>query len=329
MLKEFLLWSNAARSYSFPMSIMSWSVPFLFAILSGGNVFYGIIALTGIIFAHAGVNLFDDYIDFKLAAKSNPLDKNYNLQKGKCSYILNGSATLNQLFSVTCFCFGIALACGIFLTLKTGIIVIYLTVVTAVICIFYPVLSLVALGEAAVAITFAPLLYTGVYYVMTMSFSRELIPIAVSTGLLTVSLLHAHMFLDIDFDKINRKNTLCRLAGSKANAVNNQLIIMLAAYLNIILLCIFGFLSKIYLITFASLPTAIVLYKTMKDYIVEPNKKIRPNVFFGFLENLQKYKQTNNINFMIIFLTARNVMVEFTALICIAKILRELPNVHF
>lgn len=329
MLKKILFWSNAARSYSFPMSVMSWSVPFLFAILDGGKFLYGIIALIGIVFAHAGVNLFDDYIDFKLAAKSNKHSKNYNLQRGKCHYLLNGSATLNQLLTVVFICFSIALCCGMFLTFKTNIMVIYLTAVAAIICLLYPVLSFVALGEAAVAVTFSPLLYTGVYFVMTMSFSSELIPIAISTGLLTVGLLHAHMFLDIDFDKANRKNTICRLAGSKKNAVINQLIIMLAAYLNIIICCTLGFLPKMYLISFLSLPTAIVLYETMNTYIKEPNKKIHTNIFFGFLENLQKYEQRDNLNFMIIFLTARNVMVEFTALICIAKILLELTNVYF
>ncbi|MDO5306031.1 MAG: hypothetical protein Q4E87_10700, partial [bacterium] len=65
-----IFWFEAARGYSVPMSIMSWSVPFLFAATEGGNIFYGLIALVGIVFAHAGVNLFDDFIDYNLEQRN-------------------------------------------------------------------------------------------------------------------------------------------------------------------------------------------------------------------------------------------------------------------
>ena len=60
-------WFKTTRAYSLPMSIMSWSVPFVFGITDKGNILYGIIALIGIIFAHLGVNMFDDFVDFLIA----------------------------------------------------------------------------------------------------------------------------------------------------------------------------------------------------------------------------------------------------------------------
>lgn len=327
-LNRVFFWIKAARGYSFPMSIMSWSVPFLFGLLDGGNVLYGLISLAGIICAHAGVNLFDDFIDFQIEKNKNNNIAKFNFQKGKCEYLLNGKATELELFSILSVCFTLAFCIGIFLAIQTGTMVIYIMIAAAVISLLYPILSFAALGEIAVAIMFAPLLYTGVYFVMTQSFSQELMPVAVSTGLLTVGLLHAHMFLDLDFDIPNKKITLCRLAGSKLNAAKNQLIIMLLAYLNIIVFTFFN-LSKLFLLSLFSLPTAIVLYKIMLQSIKKPNSQIKTNIFFGILENLQEYKKTGNLNFMITFMTARNVMVEFTMLICLAKILQELYNVHF
>lgn len=320
-----IFWFEAARGYSIPMSIMSWSIPFLFAMTEGGNIFNGIIALVGIVFAHAGVNLFDDFIDYKLEHKSieKGLKQNFELQKGKCAYILNGNATLKDLFCVTTLCFATALACGLFLAAKTGIVVIFIMLTAAIIGILYPFLSFVALGEVAVGVMFAPLLYTGVYYVMTKSFSAELFPIAISTGLLTISLLHAHMFLDFDFDKKNRKTTLCSLAGNKNNAVRNQVIIMFLAYLNIAINIFFG-LPKIYILSFLSIPTAIILYKLMKCDCYKKRKRIRTNIFFGPLGNLKKYQNVDIRAFIIKFSVARNVMVEFTMLICIAKIISEI-----
>lgn len=315
-------WFKTTRAYSLPMSIMSWSVPFVFGITDKGNILYGIIALIGIIFAHLGVNMFDDFVDFLIAKKNANAEGKIVLQKGKCAYLLNKELTLKQLALVICVLFTLAVLCGLYLTVKTGFTVVIITAIAGVIGLLYPLLSFVALGEIAVGVIFAPLLYTGVYYVMTGGFSLELFPVAISTGILTIGLLHAHMFLDIDYDKPNNKRTLCLLAGSKENAVRNQLYIMALGYINIIAFVLMQKIANIYLITLLSLPTAVMLYKIMRAGIINPDEKIHTNIFFGILENMQEYKE--NRNFMITFMTARNVMVEFTILVCLAKVISEI-----
>ena len=326
MKRNIEFWLNVGRCYSLPMSIMSWSVPFLFGLIDGGNVCFGIFSLLGIICAHIGVNLFDDYCDYRLAEKKYS-DKNKFInifQKGKCAYLINETVKKSELLTLIIVLFTLAIIIGIFLTYKTGIAVLYIMIFAGIIGILYPFLSYIALGEVAVSIMFSPLLYMGVYYVMTQSFSQELTPLAISTGLLTVGLLHAHMFLDYDYDKKNNKITLCSIAGNKNNSLKIQIIILFLAYLNI---CIQTQLSlpKIYLITFLSIPTAVVLCKILN----KENEKIHTNIFFGILENMKQYKERNTENFMIKFMVARNVMVEFTILTCIAKIMWELIYVHF
>lgn len=320
-----VFWLNASRWYSLPMSVMSWCVPFLFAVLDGGNIFYGLLSLVGIIFAHLGVNLFDDFVDYIIEQRKikKGLKEKFDLQRGKCAYLLNNETNLIEVFIIISLYFSIAVFCGVFLALKTGIAVVFLMSAGALIGILYPFLSSVAMGEVAVGITFAPLLYVGVYYVMTQNFSSELIPIAISTGLLTIGLLHAHMFLDLDFDKKGHKITLCSLAGTKERAVLNQVIIMGLAYVNIFVMFFFG-LPKIYILSFLSIPTAIILYKLMKCDCYKKRKFIKTNIFFGYLGDLKKYKDFDIRAFMIKFSVARNVMVEFTILICIAKIISEM-----
>ena len=315
-------WFKTTRAYSLPMSIMSWSVPFVFGITDKGNILYGIIALIGIIFAHLGVNMFDDFVDFLIAKKNANAECEIVLQKGKCAYLLNKELTLKQLALAICVLFALAVLCGLYLTVKTGFTVVIIATIAGVIGLIYPLLSFVALGEIAVGVIFAPLLYTGVYYVMTGGFSWELFPVAISTGILTIGLLHAHMFLDIDYDKPNKKRTLCLLAGSKENAVRNQLYIMALGYINIIAFVLMQKIPNIYLITLLSLPTAVMLYNIMRAGIINPDEKIHTNIFFGILENMQEYKE--NRNFMITFMTARNVMVEFTILVCLAKVISEI-----
>ena len=324
-LEKIKFWFNAARGYSLQMSIMSWSIPFLFGLVDEGSFLYGFISLIGIIFAHLGVNLFDDFSDYlteKTKIKKGLID-NFSFQKGKCAYLFNGDATLKQLFLVLSFCFLTAAGCGLFLTVKCGITVLYLMLIAGIICILYPFLSYVALGEVAVGIVFAPLLYSGVYFVMTNNFSFELLPLSISTGLLTVGLLHAHMFMDMDFDKKTSKTTLCSLAGNKRNALRNQAIIMILAYINMLIYSVTSS-NYIYLITFLSMPTAFVLYLLFKKDVEKSDDKFRPNIFFGILENMPQYKQQGTEDFMIRFMVARNIMAEFAFFACVAKIIWEL-----
>lgn len=323
-IKKIRFWFETARGYSLQISVMSWSIPFLFGFLDGGSVFNGLAALIGIIFAHFGVNLFDDFYDY--LKEKNKIKKglinDFSFQKGKCAYLFNSKINLKQLFVAICICFAVALLCGTFLFLKCGITVLYLMIVSGVICLLYPFLTYVALGEVAVGVLFSPLMYTGVYFVMTNNFSQELIPLSISTGILTIALLHAHMFMDMDFDKKTSKITLCSIAGNKRNALKNQVIIMFLAYINILIYTVVSS-NYIYLITFLSMPTAFVLYLLFRQDIEKSVDKIRPNIFWGILENMQQYKQQGTEKFMIRFMVARNIMAEFAFFACIAKVIRE------
>ena len=78
-MKKILFWLKCARAYSLPMSITAWLVPFVFGLTNHGSFVYGIVALLGVIAAHLGANLFDDYMDYKRYIKNG---KKTRLQKG-------------------------------------------------------------------------------------------------------------------------------------------------------------------------------------------------------------------------------------------------------
>ena len=63
MLKKIIFWLENSRWYALPMTVLTWLTAFLYGIKQDGNVLYGIIALIGLIFAHLGANLFDDYYE--------------------------------------------------------------------------------------------------------------------------------------------------------------------------------------------------------------------------------------------------------------------------
>ncbi len=318
-------WFNSARGYSIPISIMSWSVPFIFGLTDGGNLFYGILAFFGIVSVHLGVNLFDDVIDYYLEKRqiSKGLKESFDFQKGKCKYIVDGKASALKTLFVSLGLFAFSSAIGLFLAYECGIQVIILIALAAILCLLYPVLTYFAMGEVIVGILFAPMLYYGTYFVMTKSFSPEIMVISISTGLLTIGLLHTHTLMDYDFDVKNNKKTLSSLAGSKKNAVIVQGVIMFLAYLNILAGIYFNFLPMIMLLSLLSIPTSVSLYNLLMLHAKDPNIVVPRRFWMGPMENWETFVKNNTESFMIKFLLARNVMLVFTVLICIAKIASE------
>ncbi len=247
------------------MSFLCWSIPFLFASISGGDRFSGLIALFGIIVLHMGVNIFDDSIDYTLTKQKidKGIQKDFNFQKGKCIYIFTGELSLKQYYIISLVLFSIGLIIGLFFLLTIGSKLLYIIIPTGILCLLYPILGSLGLGEIIVATVFSPLLYSGVYLVMTGHFSHDILLLSISTGCLVVAVLHNHMLMDYKLDEKNRKITLCRLCKSEKNALRLLGFIISLAYTNLLLWIILGKLNIFYLIPFMSIPFAIKLYKDM------------------------------------------------------------------
>ena len=127
-----------------PMTILSWLVIFTYGIIDSGNVWYGLIALLGLCFAHLGTNLIDDYFDYKSLIKQVDFDKSEYLkhsQKTKCRYLISGAMKESQLFGLAVSYFTVALFCGLFLFLKCGMGVLIFALIGAFIAVLYPFIS--------------------------------------------------------------------------------------------------------------------------------------------------------------------------------------------
>ena len=246
---------------------MSWLVPFLYASLSGGNRFFGLICLLGIVILHMGVNIFDDAIDYtleKIKIKKG-LKTDFNFQAGKCLYIFNGELSLKQYYIISFILFSIATIIGLYFLSIYNLKLLFIILPTAILCLLYPILGSLGLGEIIVSIIFSPMLYMGVYFVMTGFLNTDILFLSISTGFLVVAVLHNHMLMDYKLDEKNRKITLCRLCGSEKKALILLGIIIALAYINIIICTIFNILSLYYLIPLLSIPFAIKLYKDMAN----------------------------------------------------------------
>ena len=129
MLQRLILILMCSRVFSSPMTILSWLVVFVYSLLDAGNVWYGLLCLVGLCFAHFGTNVLDDYFDYKALIKQVDFDKKEylkNSQKTKCRYIIDGKLKETDLLILTGVYFVLAFLVGLFLYIKCGQGILYL-----------------------------------------------------------------------------------------------------------------------------------------------------------------------------------------------------------
>ncbi len=257
--ERFLFWFKASRGYSLPISIMPWFIVFSYALkYNNGNLFYGIVALVGIIFAHLGTNLFDDFIDFK---------DNIPKQKYKSTYIDNNETNLKTIFKVVCFYFFICLFIGLFFTIKFGIVIPLIVIFVGVLCLLYPKINNYGFGEVVVGTIFGPILFFSVNYIMTNQlFNLKIIALSFLIFLFTIIILDVHAYMDYDTDIIANKRTLCTILKSKNNAYFAILILIVAGYFLTSFLILKGIISYYGFFTLLTIPQVIKLLKSLKNY---------------------------------------------------------------
>ena len=284
MIKTILFWLENSRIFSLPMTVLSWLVVFVYSLKSGGDILNGVIALIGISFAHLATNLFDDYVDYKKLTE--------NSQKCKCVYIKKGKATLNDVLKVVVIYCVIACIAGLFLLLRFGLTVLWLGLLGGVITLIYAKLSQRGLSEIAVGTAFGPLLFEGVYFVMTGYFSLIVFVMSLAVVMFTVGLLYVHTLLDFEGDMVSHKKTLVCRIGCKSKALKGVFIVYGLGYL---FTGILAFMLKNYfiLLTFALVPLVFDIYNSLKSFVCGDETK---EFYFRLLK-------------------ARNLMVYFSLLI--------------
>ena len=321
MFKHLFIIMECSRVFSLPMTILSWLVIFTFAMVDSGSILYGIIAFIGICFAHLGTNLIDDFFDYKALIKQVNFDKEEYLkhsQKTKCRYLINGLMKESQLIFIAAVFFLISLLAGTILYIKCGEGVFYFTIAAGLIILLYPFVSRICLSELAVALAYGPLLFGGVYYVMTGAYLKEVIILSIPTMIMTVVLLYVHTIMDYEYDLNEGKATIANRFNSRLDSLVVLKILLILAYLSLIFLCIFDILDWQVFLVYLTIPLAIDLYKSMLEYACNPDS-IPVSKWYHFpMENLEVFKKRNEAAFMIRMFQSRNLMIYFSLLLVLS-----------
>jgi len=311
-------WYGNSRPYTVPITLLSWLVIFTYSLTKGGNALYGIIAYIGIALVHLATNLSDDYFDYK---RLNHDGKFINNEKSnKCKYLKDGKATIEELGLVIILMLGVAGFLGGILFFVSGWKVALFALAALPIALFYSMLSSRGLGDFAVILAYGPLMFEGVYYVMTGMLSVEVLILSLGCAFFTNSILYAHMLMDYDSDVASNKTTLCTRLKTKQNALYGLMFFYFGGYF---LIGTFGFWTKnpYCFLPFITLPLVFDLYKSLKIYNENPN--ILPKVYPWHypLDNWEILKNSDTAPFFFRFFFARNITTYFMILICLAILL--------
>lgn len=318
---------ECSRIFSLPMSVFSWLIVFLYSLSNSGNAFYGILALIGICFAHLGTNLTDDLIDYKYLMKSAGFDKKtylQNSQKTKCRYLVSGALTEKQVLFIMSVYFLISTLIGLFLYLKCGTGIIYFAVLGGIIGLLYPFLSRICLSELAVGLTYGPILFGGVYYSMTGSYSNEVFILSIPSMIMTVVLLYIHTVMDYEFDLNEGKKTLSNRFNSQLESLVVLKWMLILAYSAILLLCIFDIADWQVFFTFLTIPLAADLYQSLKMFAENPESVPEKKWYHFPMENWKTLEKHQEISFMMRMYQSRNLMIYFSLFLTFGIILSQI-----
>jgi 1,4-dihydroxy-2-naphthoate octaprenyltransferase len=291
---------------------------FVLGVINSGKVLYGILALVGLIFAHLGANVIDDYFDYKHLIKQVDFDKDEYLkssQKTKCRYLINGIFKESDILRMTICYFALAFLVGLFLFFKCGMGVFYFALLGGIIALIYPFASRIYLSEIAIALAYGPLLFGGVYYVMTGQYSTEIIWLSLPTMMMTVVLLYIHTIMDYEYDLDEGKHTIANTFCSQLESLLLLKILLTLSYISVLILCVLDIVNWQVFFVYLSIPLAIDLYNSMVEYTCNPDLVPTKKWYHFPMERMAVIKQRGDESFMIRMYQGRNLMIYFSLLL--------------
>lgn len=315
IINKIKFWYGNSRPYTIPITFLSWLAIYVYALKSGGNPFLGLIAYIGVAIVHLATNLSDDYFDYKRLCKHGEFSTGE--KSAKCKYLKDGSATISDLRNAIMVMLGFSAFIGFVLCITSGWGVAIFAIAALPIAVFYSKFSNRGIGDIAVILAYGPLMYEGVYYVMTSSVSVDVLVLSVVSGVIVNTILYAHMLMDYDGDIQSEKTTLCTRLGSKENALRGLLFFYLVGYLFIGIFSL-KIQNYLYFLPFLTLPFVFDLYKSLKLYNKNSKALPIPRFWHYPLDNWKQLQYHKDAPFFFRFFYVRNITVYFMLLLTLA-----------
>lgn len=329
MNSKFKFWLNNARPISLPQSLL----PALTAVaLSiGSNEFHIVTAIAsviGVIFLHLGLNLLDDWFDFKVGsaeARQKVTNEGFRGRMIKYPYLTSGEATHSDLLKAVAAMMFVAAVMGGIVMIFRGWNILWWVLAGLVIGVSYsggPLkLGFRGLGELVIFLMFGPLLMTGVYYAITGSLDWKIVLISCAVGLLVTNIVYSHSVLDAVPDQKMGKKTMAHLMGSAKGQIFLSAMLNTLPYIMIAAGVTFGQMHPAYLAVFLVLPVSLWLTRSLNDFVQGREVAIEPKKWMGPMGDFERFRKAGIAWFILRWLTARNIVMFFCMILIIVNLI--------
>jgi 1,4-dihydroxy-2-naphthoate octaprenyltransferase len=258
------IWLMAARPRTLPAAIAPVLVGTAVAVESQGHlprVGAFLAALLGSIFIQIGTNLANDYSDAKRGADT--VDR-----LGPVRVTSAGLVTPQRVLTATWVAFGVAVLCGVYLTVVAGLVILLIGVLSIAAGVLYTggprPYGYAGFGEVFVFLFFGLIAVNGSYYVQVERLDALPLGLSIAVGFLATSILVVNNVRDIETDRRAGKNTLAVRMG-RHNAVVLYRLLVVGAFVVLPIALVGSDTSALPLIGLLALPLAVPPLRTMSN----------------------------------------------------------------
>ena len=340
-------WIKNARSISLPQSVLPCLTAVVLCIGQDGFLWWlAVPVVLGICAAHLGMNLADDYFDYKHDSRTRAdiSSTSVRARMEKCHYLGEGKATVSQLgWAMVGFLGFAALMGGIAFAAQWILhgwqaamgIIIY-AVLGLIVGINYsgkPLeLGFHGLGELVIGLMFGPLLMLGVQAALTgMPFSWQMLCMSVAIGCMVTNIVYVHSVMEVNADAELGKMTFARLLFEAKRRKGEEMkgkrlmviFIGFFAIMPFILLGLgiaMGWWSPWYLLTLVTLPMSVFLIHSTRLFAYGLPRNDTPRWWMGPMGDWDNYVKAGIDWFLFRWLLARNICTFFCLVLMIIHI---------
>lgn len=294
------------------------------------NIYLAILAVLGVVSAHLGMNLADDFFDYKVNTAESRKElsrQGIRARIVKYPYLTSNESTLQDLKkAIVLFLLFAAIMGGIILTVRFNWLIALIAFLTLFLGISYSgfpfKFSYIGLGELVIGIIFGPLLMMGVYIASANRLDSSVVLASILVGLLVVNILFTHSFIDKKADESANKMTFARLLKTNKANLTASVLFNFIPYLIIVAGVVLKYLHPLYLLIFLVLPRSIWLIKSLFDFAKSENANVaKPPKYMGNMGNWEKFQIAGVDWFMARWLGARNILSLFCIVIILVNII--------
>lgn len=261
-------WITAVRPFAYSASALAVALGAAIAFYLGYPVQWGPLGLTllGVLCFHTGANLLNDCFDHRRG-----LDTRVVPTSGA---VVRGWLTESQVFRAAALLILLGTACGLVLTWYAGWVVLLLGVLGAIFSLGYTTprfcFKYVGMGDLAIFFSFGVLVVFGAFWVQAREFKWLPVLWSMQPVMLTVGILHANNWRDIETDPLKGCRTVANMLGSRGSEIYYRILvlgpfILIVAYLLLGLIPRLGIRTPLTtLVAFLALPLAIRLANVKK-----------------------------------------------------------------